>query len=185
MITVEIASETHWDSLVKLFEGSLECSQCWCMNHRSDPNNCPTGTSAKAALREMILSRKAFGLLAFYKGMPAGWCAVDPVKSQIGHDYYLQTKEAKSSSAWMIHCLYVDPAYRGVGISTELIRSAITFSKENGATELLGFPIPEDSTGKFPENVAEFSGRLSTFKKLNFNLKHRLDDFYQVVSKPF
>ncbi len=183
MIKIEIVTENNWDSLVKLFQGSTECSDCWCMNHRSKPTSCPTGDSAKTALLQEIKSGKAFGLLAFRDNIPAGWCAIDPVKTQIGHDYYLQTADANTSEAWMIHCLYVDPGHRGAGISSELINSAISLSKSNGATELLAFPIPEDSTGKFPKDIAEFSGRFSTFKKFSFEPQHRLDNFYQVVSK--
>lgn len=183
MIKVENVSKENWPGLVKLFEGSQECADCWCMNHRIEPKNCPSGVAAKTALFEEIKSGHAFGLLAFYNGIPAGWCAIDPVKTQIGHDYYLETDTAKDSEAWMIHCLYVDPAHRGAGISKELIRSAITLAKSNGASELLAFPIPEDSAGKFPKNIAEFSGRFSTFKKFEFELKTRLNDFYQVVSK--
>ncbi len=153
------------------------------MNHRSDPKSCPTGDSAKVALLEEIKSGKAYGLIAFFNKHPAGWCAIDPVKTQIGHDYDLQRKNAESSTAWMIHCLYVDPVRRGAGISKGLIKSAIDLSRSNGATELLAFPIPENSVGKFPEDIAEFSGRFSTFKKFNFEPKTRLDDFYQVVSK--
>lgn len=184
MIKIENVTEKNWDSLVKLFEGSQECVDCWCMNHRSEPKSCPTGDSAKTALFQEIKSGKAFGLLAFRDGKPAGWCAIDPVKTQIGHDYYLETADAKTSSAWMIHCLYVDPAHRGAGISKELIQSAISLSKLNKATEVLAFPIPEDSAGKFPKDLAEFSGRFSTFKKFNFEPKTRLNDFYQIVSKP-
>jgi GNAT superfamily N-acetyltransferase len=183
MIRVERVTEKNWNSLVKLFEGSQECTDCWCMNHRSDPKSCPTGDSAKAALQEEIRSGKAYGLLALFNDIPAGWCAIDPVKTQIGHDYHLQTENSAISAAWMIHCLYVDPTHRGAGISKELIKSAIELSKSNGAEELLAFPIPEDSAGKFPKDIAEFSGRYSTFKKFNFEPKTRLDDFYQVVSK--
>lgn len=147
------------------------------------PKAAPLAILRKTALFEEIKSGKAFGLLAFYNGIPVGWCAIDPVKTQIGHDYYLETKEAQTSKAWMIHCLYVDPAHRGAGVSKELIQSAISLSQSHGAPELLAFPIPEDSIGKFPKDLAEFSGRLSTFKKFDFASKARLNDFYQVVEK--
>jgi GNAT superfamily N-acetyltransferase len=184
MIRIENVTGKNWESLARLFESSKECSDCWCMNHRIDPKACPTGDSAKTALREQIQSGMAFGLLAFVNDQPAGWCAIDPVKTQVGHDYYLQTENAETSTAWMIHCLYVDPAHRGAGVSTKLIEAAISLSKSKGADELLAFPIPEDSEGKFPKDLAEFSGRFSTFKKFNFEPKVRLDDFYQVVSRP-
>ncbi len=182
MIRVESVTDKNWDFLEQLFSESTECSDCWCMNHRSDPKSCPTGDTAKKTLRGEILKGTASGLIAFYENRPAGWCAIDPVKTQIGHDYHLQTESAQASQAWMIHCLYVDSRFRGNGISKHLIQSAIKLAKENGASELLAFPIPEDTKGKFPKDIAEFSGRLSTFTKLGFKPKERLSDFYQVVS---
>lgn len=184
MIQIERVTEENWQKLVQLFSGSAECSACWCMNHRSSPSSCPTGDSAKAALQQDLITGEAFGLLAMVDNVPAGWCAVDPVKTQVGHDYYPQSKQCESSSAWMIHCLYIDPNHRGAGLSKALINAAVDLAKAEGASELLAFPIPEDSVGKFPKDVAEFSGRFSTFKKFGFEAKVRLDDFYQVVSKP-
>jgi GNAT superfamily N-acetyltransferase len=156
MITIENVSKHNWPSLVQLFEGSKECSDCWCMNHRRNPSNCPNGTAAKNALLEEINSGKAYGLLAFINGKPCGWCAVDPVNTQIGHDYFLESVDGKYSAAWMIHCLYVDPAHRGAGISKALISAAIDLAKFHGAKELLAFPIPENFSNKFPKDIAEF-----------------------------
>lgn len=183
MIKIEGVTEKNWNQLVILFEGSPECSDCWCMNHRSDPKSCPTGAEAKNALKEELVSGRAFGLLAFVDNAPAGWCSVDPVSTQIGHDYCLQGKQSDSASPWMIHCMYVDPKHRGAGVSKSLVQAATELAKAEGSDELLAFPIPEDSKGKFPKDIAEFSGRLSTFKKFGFQTKERLDDFYQVVSK--
>lgn len=184
MISIEQVTQSNWSSLEELFLASPECSECWCMNHRSDPKNCPTGNKAKDALCSEILAGRAHGLLALADGVPAGWCAVDAIKTQIGHDYYLETENARSSDAWMIHCLYVDPRQRGKGISRQLVEAASSVAKENGASAVLAFPIPENSAGKFPKDIAEFSGRLSTFIKLGFELCERLNDFYQVVSRP-
>jgi GNAT superfamily N-acetyltransferase len=181
-IKTEGVTKQNWHQLVKLFDGSNECSDCWCMNHRSDPQSCPTGEAAKKALEVEIVSERANGLLAFIDGTPVGWCAVDPALSQVGHDYCVRTKQC-DPLVWMIHCLYVHPAHRGTGVSKVLIQAAIDLAKSKGATELLAFPIPEESAGKFPKDVAEFSGRFSTFKKFEFKIKSRLDDFYQVVSK--
>ena len=130
-----------------------------------------------------MVSGRGYGLLAFVGKEPAGWCAVDPVKTQVGHDYCLQGKSLESSPAWMIHCLYVAPKYRGVGVSKLLVQAATDLAMSQGTTELLAFPIPEESAGRFPKDVAEFSGRLSTFRKLGFKTKDRLSDFYEVVAK--
>lgn len=181
MIKIETVSEKNWPHLVQLFSTSEECTDCWCMNHRSNPATCPTGEKAKEALKEELLAGKAHGLLAYVDGTVAGWCAVDPVNTQVGHDYF--TNEKIASKAWMIHCLYIEEKFRGSGLSKALIQAAEALAKNNGSSELLAFPIPEESKGKFPKDIAEFSGRLSTFKKFGFEPKEKLNDFYQVVGK--
>jgi len=149
------------------------------MNHRSDPAACPTGENARLALRAAFENGSAYGLLAFDGERAVGWCAVDPVATQVGHDYFLHTP---GGSDWMIHCLYVEESARGKGVSGALVEAAAALAKENMAERILGFPIPEGSAGKFPKDLAEFSGRLSTFRKLGFEPRERLDDFYQVVA---
>lgn len=182
-IKIEKVHKENWTQLEKLFSGSKECLDCWCMNHRSQPSSCPTGDKAKSALKNVLLSKSAYGLLAFFNGEPVGWCAFDPVETQIGHDYCLQNKIFHQPNAWMIHCLFIDQKYRSKGISRELISAAVIESKKNMASEVVSFPIPAESEGKFPKEVAEFSGRLSTFLKLGFTVRGKIDDFYQVVGK--
>ncbi len=183
MIKIEKVSEQNWNDLVTLFSASPECRECWCMNHRSEPSSCPTGDNAKVALKEEITAGRAYGLLAKVEGIPAGWCAVDPVATQVGHDFCIEGKVKSDEARWMIHCLYVDEKFRGKGVSKSLISAANDLARANGATEMLAFPIPEDSAGKFPKDLAEFSGRLSTYYKHGFVSQERLNDFYQVVTK--
>src|SRR5690606_41562427 len=79
-------------------------------------------------------------------------------------------------------CLYIHPKFRGQGISGGLIEAAVDLAKEKGATEILAFPIPEDARRHFPEHDGEFSGRMSSYRKLGFRTGERINDFYQVMS---
>lgn len=150
------------------------------MNHRSAPSSCPTGENARLALRAAFENGSAYGLLAFDGEQAVGWCAVDPVATQVGHDYF---PFSKGEGDWMVHCLYVEESARGKGVSGALVEAAAALAKENKAEKILGFPIPEGSSGKFPKDLAEFSGRLSTYRRLGFSERERLDDFYQVVAR--
>jgi len=172
--------DTLWNDLVILFKTDSQCSDCWCMNHRLSPEKVVTGETAKKELKLQIEQKMIYGLLAFDKNVCIGWCAVDPVTTQVGHDYVLESK-SMSNSSWMIHCLYIHPNYRSKGISKLLISSAVDLAKKNGAKSLLSFPIPEENQNKFPKDEAEFSGRFSTYKKLGFEKKDRLSEFYEVM----
>ena len=177
--TVPMSPE-YWNFLRELFAGSKECSECWCMNHRSAPDACPTGPAAKAALQKAIGDGSAKGVLAFVGEKPVGWCAVDSSAGMIGHDY-VAAGSARDGGQWMIHCLFVAGAHRGQGVSRALIEGAIHLAREHGAQELLAFPIPEENKNKFPPEVGEFSGRMSTFEKVGFRAGEKFSDFYQVM----
>lgn len=173
--------QDRFEDLTAVFETSDECKNCWCMNHRMAPEKVVTGGEARSCFQKSIGTESLSGLLAYVEGKPAGWCAVDPLRTQVGHDYYLSLKEPPSASTWIIHCLYVIPGARGLGVSTELVKGAVRLAREKGASEVLAFPIPEESHGKFPLHDAEFSGRMSTYLKQGFEKAERLNEFYQKV----
>jgi GNAT superfamily N-acetyltransferase len=174
-----------WQDLVKLFGTSRECGICWCMNHRLPPAEELTGPPAQAALKEQVAQRKATGILAYAGDQCVGWCAVDPLEKQPGHDYCHWKHAEKAPGTWSIHCLYVHPEFRGKGVSTGLVAAAVELARAAGATKLLAFPIPEGKRHHFPEHDGEFSGRLSSFKKAGFTDEARINDFYQVVALNF
>ena len=176
-------SPERWNDLVTLFETSAQCKECWCMNHRLPPKDEITGTKAKDALQDLTSKNKIYGVLAYSGDKCVGWCSVDPLKTQPGHDYCLESKDIDNKNIWSIHCIYLHPSFRGQGISKKLIQEAVEVAKSSGASQVLAFPIPEENKAKFSEHDDEFSGRFSTFIKLGFEKKNQLNDFYQVVSK--
>lgn len=182
-IEIKKLTPERWADLAQLFKTSDQCKQCWCMNHRLNPKDEIIGTPAKEALKNLIIEKKAFGSLAYAGDQCIGWCAVDPIQNQPGHDYCLKLKKNNTKNVWSIHCLYLHPQFRGHGISKLLIKKAIEIAKAKRATQVLAFPIPEENKSKFPSHEAEFSGRYSTFVKLGFKKNEQLNDFYQVVSK--
>lgn len=182
LIRGERLSAERWTDLVSLFESSEQCRDCWCMNHRIKPTAAVTGVLAKEALQNLIREDQAHGVLAYQGEQCVGWCAVDPLSEQPGHDYVLETQGPVPASTWSIHCLYVHPKARGAGVSRVLIKEAIDVAREAGATEVLAFPIPEESRSRFPPHEAEFSGRMSTFMKFGFERVQKLNEFYNVLA---
>ncbi len=163
-----------------LFNSCDQCKECWCMNHRLDPKDVLIGEAAKMANRKLVNEDKIFGILAYLDEECIGWCAVDPLKNQLGHDYCLEKGIPDDLKPWSIHCVYIKPSARGKGISAGLVNSALKLAKQNGAKEVYSFPIPEENISKFPKDEAEFSGRSSTFRKLGFSKIENLNAFYDV-----
>lgn len=183
--TIEILTSKNLNDLEALFSTSEECKECWCMNHRCTPAACPTGVDAASEFSKKLKLKEINGLIAYLDGKPVGWCAIDKTSTQIGHDFVLENPSEVSDQSWMIHCLYIHPDARGQGISKNLIKNAVEMARSNGATEVLAFPIPEKNTSNFPKNLAEFSGRFSTYKSFGFESERQLNDFYEKVSLKF
>ncbi|MGZ5278934.1 MAG: GNAT family N-acetyltransferase [Pseudobdellovibrionaceae bacterium] len=155
------------------------------MNHRCAPNGCPTGSEAATQFSTKLNQKEINGLIAYIDEKPVGWCAIDKTSTQIGHDFVLENPDEFSEKSWMIHCLYIHPEARRQGISKMLIKDAIEMARSNGADEVLAFPIPEKNFSKFPKDLAEFSGRFSTFKFFGFKSERKLNDFYEMVALKF
>lgn len=184
-MNIETLSTNNLKDLAALFSTSEECKECWCMNHRCAPTTCPTGNEAAQQFSKKLGQDEITGLIAYLDGKPVGWCAVDKTSTQIGHDFVLENPEEVTENSWMIHCLYIHPEARGQGISKSLIKNAIDLARTNGATEVLAFPIPEKNVSEFPKDLAEFSGRLSTYKSFGFQSERQLNDFYEKVALKF
>jgi GNAT superfamily N-acetyltransferase len=152
------------------------------MNHRLPTEQAVTGEVARGQLQNLIGGGQARGLLAYRESQCVGWCAVDPLTTQPGHDYVIETNDTDPQT-WSIHCIYVRPDCRGLGVSSRLIDASVEFAHANGAETVLAFPIPPESKGKFPKHEAEFSGRFSSFQKRGFSVKQQLNDFYCVMEK--
>ena len=180
----DINSENFAD-LCDLFNTSRECQLCYCMSHRREPKEELQGVAAANELQSLVGAGKVFGLLAYEGEKCVGWCGFDPLESQPGHDYNFWKHAEKGASIWSIHCLYVRPEQRNTKLSTRLIEAATKRAQELGAKKLLAFPIPEGKRHHFPEHDGEFSGRLSTYKKLGYKTGPKINDFYQVMELTF
>ena len=181
-IRVERLTAENFSSLDALFGTSRECGLCWCMNHRRRPENEVQGADARNALHALTREGKVQGMLAFHGEACVGWCAVDPLSEQPGHDYNFWKHAESDKDTWSIHCLFIHPDFRGKGISTSLIVESIALAKDQGAKRILAFPIPPEKRKHFPAHDGEFSGRHSTFVKAGFKEDTRINDFYSVMS---
>lgn len=180
-LLVEQLSSANWEHFEDLFSGCEQCRECWCLNHRVTPDEVVTGENAKVKMKTMTAEGKVGGLLGFVGDECAAWISVDPIETQVGHDYVIERGSAGNVGAWAIHCVYIAPAYRGKGLSRTLIEKATEFARDKGATSVLAFPIPSETRSKFPKDDAEFSGRYSTFVKAGFEDREQLNLFYLVM----
>jgi GNAT superfamily N-acetyltransferase len=185
IFTTKIFDTSSWADVEKLFATDRECNLCFCMNHRVKQEDEVLGAEAQKALYNLTEEKKVCSVLAYDGDKCVGWCAVDPLVAQPGHDYsYWKTskKEKLDEGTWSIHCLFIHPDYRDKGVSSLLINKAVTTARDKGAKKLIAYPIPVKMRDKFPPISSEFSGRFSTYEKAGFKPVDRINDFYEVVS---
>ncbi len=73
----------------------------------------------------MVTDGKVGGLLGFMNDECVAWLSVDPIETQLGHDYLLECESINPPGVWAIHCVYIAPTFRGRGLSKELVAKGI------------------------------------------------------------
>jgi GNAT superfamily N-acetyltransferase len=153
-----------WPALEELFATSRPSSRCWCMYGRigSAYRTRPPAKN-KAAFHAIVKHGPPPGLLAFDGDVAVGWCQLTPREAVPILDRSWRLKRADDLPVWSLSCLYVRPAYRRRGVTSQLIAAALKAAKRAGAPALEAYPF---DAGVSPS--ASASGYASTFARLGF-----------------
>jgi len=158
----------RWEDLEELFGKSGAYAGCWCMwwrvtRSRFDREH---GSGNRRAFRKIVQSGEVPGILAYASGKPVGWCSVAPRETFSSLNRSPVLKKLDDEPVWSIVCLFVTRAYRGKGITVELIRAAVRYVRERGGRLIEAYPT--DPRGKRLQPVSSFMGTPSVFAKAGF-----------------
>lgn len=111
------------------------------------------------------------GLLAYVDDRPVGWTRVGPRASLPGvvGNRALAKVLTEDPGAWWITCFVVDSRHRRTGIGSTLLRAAVEFAREHGATAVEGHPV--DTAALSAARVgasAIFTGSMAMFSAAGF-----------------
>jgi GNAT superfamily N-acetyltransferase len=163
-LRVEPLTTDLWPALEDLFHDGSACNRCWCMYwrigsaYRKEPAD-----ANKAAFHKIVQDGPSPGLLAFDGNIAVGWCQVSPRDSLPWLDRTPALKRVDRIPLWCISCFYVRKGYRKKGVTTALIRAALTAARNAGAPVLEAYPLDAELTSS-----SSFTGFASTFRKLGF-----------------
>jgi len=132
---------------------------------KSSDYNQLKGTGNKKAIAK-IVKKNSPGIIAYADGKPAGWCAVAPRKEYVRLEKSRVLKPVDDKPVWSIVCFFIEKRFRKMGLSRQLLLSAIDFATSNGAKIIEGYPV-DPKSGKMPD-VFAWTGFSNTFIKAGF-----------------
>lgn len=168
-IYTKFLSSELWHDFERYFEFKGKCSGCWCMNHRLPIGLDFEGEAAKLAMKQLVMSNRVFGILAYCEGeeIPVGWASLDKRKTLPGHDCIEEDIDC-ASSIWSIHCVTTREDFKGQGVERILIDHAIDLAKTLGATEIEAYPEPNSQEGRPFQTWNSFNGYENIFSEAQF-----------------
>jgi GNAT superfamily N-acetyltransferase len=163
----------RWDDFEKLFGERGACGGCWCMVWRRSRKEFEAnkGAGNKAAIKALVKKHAVPGILAYSNEEPIGWCAIAPRERYLTLERSRVLKAVDDVPVWSISCLFIARPFRGQGVSIELLKAAVRFAREQGATVVEGYPV-EPKKEKMPD-VFAWTGVPSAFLQAGFTEHHR------------
>ncbi len=140
---VHPATPARFKDIEALFGERGACGGCWCMVWRLERKDWVAGKGArnKKALRELVRSGSAPGVIGYLGRMPIAWCAVAPREEYRALERSRVLKPVDDRPVWSISCLFVLKPYRRKGVSVRMLRAAAEFAIGRGAEIVEGYPV--------------------------------------------
>jgi GNAT superfamily N-acetyltransferase len=126
------------------------------------------GAKNKRAFKRLVTSGKVFGCVAFAGEEPVGWCCAGPRGDfpRLARTKALQTDW--SDHTWSVVCFYIRAGRRHQGVATTLLKEAVKLARDNGATELEGYPVRPKKDGADMPAAFAWTGVPKLFEKHRF-----------------
>lgn len=150
----------RWLDLERLFESRGGPKYCWCMLWRPmrDESLRTHRSEKKESLREIVGRGVPIGILGYLDGEPVAWCSIAP------RDTYrrLGGPTHDEENVWSLACFFLKRQFRGQGLTRRLIKAAIAYARDRGATVVEAYPVDPDSPSY------RFMGYVPTFESMGF-----------------
>lgn len=172
-IHVRSATADRWDDVATLFGRS---GSCWCqvfVRSRSAKPDADDGPPSKrAALHDEITAAVVPpGLIAYLDDHPVGWTRVGPRSTLPGvlGNRALAKVLTDDGGVWWVACFKVDSRRRRAGIGVALLRAAVEYAREHGATAVEGHPVDVAALqAARVSGSAIYTGTVAMFKAAGF-----------------
>jgi len=161
-------SADRWQDLEMLFGPRGATGGCWCMYWRLPRAQFTAhkGAGTKKAFQHLVESGEVVGVLAYTQGRAVGWCAIAPRERYPVLQRSRLLKRVDEVAVWSVVCFFVSKAFRGKGVTTTLLRAAVDYARQLGASVIEGYPV-EPRNPPMPA-VFAWTGLASAFRQAGF-----------------
>ncbi len=158
----------RWPDLETLFGPRGAVGGCWCMTMRLTRSayEREKGEGNRQAFRTIVETGPPPGVLAYEGARPVGWCAIGPREDfpVLGRSRVLAPVD--DLPVWSVTCFFIVKYHRRKGLSVLLLREAVAFAANQGATIVEGYPV-EPRKPEMPPVFAH-TGLASAFRSAGF-----------------
>jgi GNAT superfamily N-acetyltransferase len=154
-ITIAPLTPDRWPDLEAVFN-SKGCSiarGCWCMAYRlsgaREPSRGMTRTQGnRAALKALVDAGTPPGLIAYRGKVPVGWVSIGPREDYARLERSPVMKAVDEQPVWSVVCFVVPAEYRGQGVARALLKGAVAYARQQGATLVEAYPVDKPTRSK-------------------------------------
>jgi GNAT superfamily N-acetyltransferase len=116
---------------------------CWCMYLRQSKKefDAKHGEPNRLEMKAVVDGGEVPGILAYVDEQPAGWCSVAPRDAFPRLERSRVAKRIDDQPVWSVICFFVRKKFRQMGVSTELLKAAVAYARDNGARIIEGYPV--------------------------------------------
>jgi len=150
-IKVRPVTAGRWDDLVAVFgQRGEDRSWCWCQLFLRSSGSAKSAVSRAgpdnrdALYQEITRAVVPPGLIAYVDEQPAGWTRVGPraaFPGVQGNKALARVLTDDDDGVWWVTCFAVDGRHRRSGVGLALLKAAVEFARQHGATAIEGHPV--------------------------------------------
>ena len=157
----------RWPDFVKLFGPRGACAGCWCQFPRlTSPEWKTQGSANRRAMKRIVDSGRAPGLLAYDGREAVGWIAVAPRAVYRRFERSRILKALDDRPVWSVPCFFIARGCRGRGITVQLLRAACDHVAAQGGRIVEGYPVDPRSKRYAP--TFAWHGLVAAFRAAGF-----------------
>jgi GNAT superfamily N-acetyltransferase len=88
------------------------------------------------------------GLIAYRGKTPVGWVSIGPREDYARLQRSPVMKPVDEQPVWSVVCFVVPAEYRGQGVARALLKGAVAYARQHGATLLEAYPVDKPTRSK-------------------------------------